>query len=519
MMKPSEQNNSLPWEENPQKEMTLEELLADEPAAKGKTQPSKEKAEKAQKRLKKKQRKAEKKEARRKKKEAKKNRYVLYDPAKMKGFKMSLVLGYFLRFFSIGFSLFGVLWLFCDAFAITQVKAFPLLAYCVAMVSAFSMIFIGKWLILAGLGLLAAWVGGFFALYGNLLTFYVSGVGKVYNAMMYRLTEEGFASAGSIALPDFGGLAYDDALLSYGGIFALATVFALIFAAFSAKRTRLFPMLILGGGLCAVCFTYNLCRTNWGIACVLAGLSSAIVLSAYDKTYKAHKKSKKSRAYSGYASALAGVLALVIVAVPAASLTSQWKDIKFISRPIEDMRTYLTTILTGGNPAYNVMNTLHEKRSNKLESVSFENVTLFTVQSPLKHPIYLRSWIGGDYDYEKDEWKVLDTTDYTSMLRELTSENGSFVGDQVTYDHYYLSSLEIGSGAFEENGYAVDTKFGYVAAFVDIEYVKNTGQLFVLPSAYAASLGINEYGSLTEKYADVMSVHADGMWTSGWYTP
>lgn len=504
-----------------QSEMTLEELLGDDPAPATKSKSSLSKEEKKQKRLKKKQLKAEKKEARRKKKEALKNRYVLYDPAKMQGFRFSLVLGYFLRFFSIGFSLFGVLWLFCDAFAITQVKALPLLAYCVAMVSAFSMIFIGKWLALAGIGVLAVWVGGFFALCGNLLTFYVSGVAKVYNAMMFRLTEQGFAAAGSIALPDLGGLPHDPILFSYGGIFALATVFAFIFAAFSAKRTRLAPMLILGGGLCAICFTYNLCRTNWGIACVLAGLSSAVVLAAYDKTYKAHKKSKKSRAYSGYASALAGIMALVIVAFPAASMSSEWKDIKFISRPLEGVRTYLTTILTGGNPAYNVMNTLHEKRSNKLESVEFENVTLFSIESPVKHPIYLRSWIGGNYDYTKDEWSVLDSSDYSAMLRKLTSESSGFTGDQVTWDLYSIfgEELGIGSDEFEENGYAVNSRFGYVAAFVDIEYVKNTGQLFVLPSAYASGIGLKEHGSLQESYREAMSVHADGMWTSGWYDP
>ena len=75
----------------------------------------------------KKLRKLEKKEAKRKKKEAKRNRFVLYDPQKMQGFALSLPIGYFLRFFSIGFSLFGVLWLFCDAFALTDVSALPLL--------------------------------------------------------------------------------------------------------------------------------------------------------------------------------------------------------------------------------------------------------------------------------------------------------------------------------------------------------------------------------------------------------
>lgn len=476
--------------------------------------------ERALRRQKKKLRKAEKKEARRKKKEAKKNRFVLYDPSKMQGFTLSLPIGYFLRFFSIGFSLFGVLWLFCDAFALTQVQAIPLLLYCVGMVSAFSMLFIGKWLTLAGFGLLLAWVGGFFAFCGNLLTFYVSGVGKVFNAMMYRLTEEGFAAAGSITLPDFGGLPYDgsrETILTYGGVFALATVFALVFAAFSAKRTRLFPMLILGGGLCMVCFTYNLCRTNWGIACVLAGLCSAVVLSAYDKAYKFHKQSKKSRAYSGYSSALAGLLALLIAALPAAAMQTSWREIEFISRPIEEARTLITTILTGGNPAYNKMNTLNERRSNKLENVEFENVTLFTVESPVNHVVYLRSWIGGDYDYVNDEWVALSSTDYSTMLRLLTCESSGFTGDQVTYDLYSLLSSEFTDGTFQERGYLSNPKFGYAAAFVDIEYVNNTGLLFVLPSAYVSPYGVYEYGSRTEYYSNAVSLHADGMWTSGWF--
>lgn len=470
----------------------------------------------------KKLRKAEKKEAKRKEKEAKRNRFVLYDPKKMQGFAFSLPIGYFLRFFSIGFSLFGVLWLFCDAFALTEVSALPLLTYCVVMVSAFSMVFIGKWFTLAGFGLLAAWVGLFFWQAGNPLTFYVSGIETVFNAMMFRLTEAGFAASASITLPYLGGLSDGFGislaeLLTYGGVFALATVFALIFAAFSAKRTRLIPMIVLGGGLCAVCFTYNLCQTNWGIACVLAGLCSAAVLSSYDKTYKAHKHSKKSRAYSGYSAALAGLLAMAIAAIPASSVEERWGEIEFIADPIKEARTYITTILTGGNPKYNKMNTLNEHQPNKLEDVEFEDVVLFRVTTPTKHGIYLRSWIGGDYDYAADNWNVLDSTGYSQMLQELTSEGRNFTGDQVTFDLYSLLSPTLADGTFKENGYESGRRFGYAAAFIDIEYINNSGQLFVLPSAYASPLGLYEHGSNTDAYSESAGVHADGMLTSGWF--
>lgn len=478
---------------------------------------------KAEKRRLKKLRKAEKKEARRKKKEEKKKRFVLYDPAKMQGFTMSQTIGYFLRFFSIGFSLFGVLWLFCDAFALTEIKALPLLLYCVAMVSAFSMIFIGKWYTLAGFGLLGAWVGFFFWQAGNPLTFYVSGAEAVFSSMMYRLTEAGFAASASISLPYFGGLSFgafgltESELLIYGGVFALATVFALIFAAFSAKRTRLLPMVILGGALCAVCFTYNLCETNWGIACVLAGLCSTAVLSAYDKTYKEHKHSRKSRAYSGYSAALAGILALAIAAFPAATVTERWGEIEFIATPMKKARTYITTILTGGNPEFNKMNSLNERHPNKLEDVEFKDVVLFDVKLPTKHTVYLRSWIGGEYDYETDEWVAMSSTQYSQLQKELTSESRGFMGDQVTFDLYSLMSPTLADGTFQEKGYETNQRFGYSAAFVDIEYINNSGQLFVLPSAYASPIGLLAHGSLSEHYEESWSVNSDGMIASGWF--
>lgn len=478
---------------------------------------------KAEKKRLKKLRKAEKKEAKRKKKEAKKNSFVLYDPTKMQGFTMSLPLGYFLRFFAIGFSLFGVLWLFCDAFALAEVKAIPLLIYCVAMVSAFSMIFIGKWYTLAGFGILGAWVGLFFWQAGNPLTFYVSGVESVFDAMMYRLSDAGFIASAGISLPYFGGLSSEafglrePQLLIYGGVFALATVFALIFAAFSAKRTRLLPMVLLGGALCSVCFTYNLCETNWGIACVLAGLASTAVLAAYDKIYKEHKHSRKSRAYSGYSAALAGILALVIAAMPAATITERWGEIEFIAKPMKKARTYITTILTGGNPEFNKMNTLNDRHSNKLEDVEFKDVVLFEVKVPTKHTVYLRSWIGDSYDYETDEWVSMTTTQYSQMMRELTSEGRGFMGDQVTFDLYSLMSPTLADGTFQEKGYEVNQRFGYAAAFIDIEYINNSGQLFMLPSAYAAPFGILAYGSQSDFYDDSWSVNSDGMIASGWF--
>lgn len=479
------------------------------------------KASKKAARAEKKEARKAKKAARKAKKEAKKHSAVLYSPEKMQGFRFSVPIGYLLRFFAIAFSLFGVLWLFCDAFKLTEhISALALLLFCFGAVTAFSLIFIGRWFILAGIGIIGGYIGLLTLVAGNPLTFFISGVEEVINSMMSRLSDAGFAAFGTVNLPYLGGLSYGESreqTLTYGGIFALATVLALIFAAFSAKRTRLLPMLITGGGLCALCFTYNLCETNWGIACVLAGLCSAVVLSSYDKFYKAHKHSKKSRAYSGYSAALAGILALAVLLVPASSMTKPWGEIEFIATPMQEARTLLTTILTGGNPKYNKMNTLTDHRSNDLEEITFDNVVLFEVQSYVGGPVYLRSWIAKDFDYKDNSWNQLSTIDDNEMKRQLKYDQPFFTGDQIAYDRYTLLDSRLTSDSLKENRYVRNSDLGFEATFIDIEYINNSGLLYVLPSSFVTSTGLLEFESRTETYHENFDLHADGMYTSSWF--
>ena len=461
----------------------------------------------------KKKAKKEKKLLKKEKKLAKKNRYQLYDPSKMQGSWLTMCIGYFLRFFAIGFSIFGVCTLVCDAFLLTEVSWIPLLIYCVFIVSAFSLIFIGGWLILAGIGLLGAYVGIFFAFAGNLHTFYVSGFEVLINRVMERLSSRGFAATGNISLPNFGGIDYE--LLIYGGVFGVATVLGLIFAAFSAKRTRLIPMLIFGGGLCVVCFTYNLCNTNWGIACVLAGLCSAIVLSAYDKIYRSHKKSKKSRAYSGYSAAIAGVLAMAILLIPTISIKDRFVEIEPISQSMEDARLILTTILTGGNPKFNKMNTAQREVSAKITDFEPTGAVLFTVGSEMsKRNVYLRGWIGSNYSPKNDTWTMLNDDDYTSLRKEVQNESSGFTGDDITAMLYGLFDSNVNSSG---KGYYSNTRLGFVSSVIDIEYVRNTGLLYVLPSAYNSLRGLFEFESRTEGYNERMELYSDGIYRSSWF--
>lgn len=473
--------------------------------------------------------KAAKKAARREKKAERKRRRairrhenaVLYIPERMKGFPLSVALGYLLRFFSIAFSIFGIAVLLADSFLTTKIGLGWLLLYGTVCVSAFSLIFIGKKQALAGVGLLAGTVGLLTLIFGSPAAFYLGGFAHVFNQSMDRLKDAGFASAGHIDLSSLGSVRAVggdlEAAFLYGGMFLIITLLALIFSAFSAKRTRLFPMLILGGGLCVICFTYNLCESNFGIACVLAGLCSAIVLSTYDKIYAAHKKSRKSRAYSGFASSLSGLLAFSVLLAPAANFKNPWRDIPFISEPMNDLRMIVTTLLTGGNPKLNVMNSLTQSKDTSLESPEFDGTELFRVSSYIRYQnIYLRSWIGNGYDYSTDSWSLFDDDDYRDMQNHLRGVRSDYTGDQASYQLALLFNNWIAADALPTDSTTGSNTLGYYFSFVDVEYTGNTGLLYVLPSSFIPSVGLYEHGSRTERYGEAFNLYSDGVYRSSW---
>lgn len=488
----------------------------------------KKREERRQKALK---RKEEKRLAReRRKKEKLRLRPVLYDPENVESFERSVVLGFALRFFAIAFSVFGVCYMFCDAFAMTPstsasgegVVGILLLLFCYAMTCAFSLIFMGKMLSLAGIGILAFTVIMILVLTGDPIAFFLGGFESVLIHAMYIIDSHGFASAEIVlGLPSLA----DESASLFGGIASVATVLCLIFSAFSARRTRIFPMLIAGGAMCALCFSYNFSNSNLGIAFTLAGLCATIVLATHDKLYAKLKKSKKSRAFSGYSSALAGILALIIAIMPAVSVSKPFKEIAFLTEPMETARAYFMTLLTGGNPKNNVMNSLNSEKAVDLTAPEFTDSLLFTVKSHSSKNIYLRSWIADDYNDKNDSWSVLNEEDFDDLRSDLHGSytDRNFTGDEVTYRLYELFAGDIAGQLIaqdkdsEPKTTMAQYNRGYVASLVDIEYVENSGLLYVLPSAFVPSSGLLEFESKYKRYTQDFSIYSDGMYQSSWF--
>ena len=467
----------------------------------------------------------------RKKQEKLRLKPVLYDPEKVESFSKSVFVGFALRFFAIAFSVFGVCYMFCDSFALTPstsatgdgVSGILLLLFCYAVTCAFSLLFMGKMLALAGVGILAFMTLLIFVFAGNPVAFFLGGFESVFNHVMYVLESYGYAST-TINL-GFPVLASQSAMY-FGGMASVAIVLSLVFSAFSARRTRIFPMLIVGGAVCAVCFSYNFSNSNTGIAFTLAGLCSTIVLATHDKLYAKLKKSKKSRAFSGYSAAVAGILALVIAIMPAASVTKSFAEIEFLSAPISTARAYFMTLLTGGNPKNNVMNSLVDDRPVNLDPPEFTDALLFKVKSYSKKNIYLRSWIADDYNDADDSWSVLSDDDLKELKEQMKGTNvgRDFTGDQITYVLYemfngnlYESLLGTKEEPIPVDYRILNNKYSYVVSMIDIEYVENSGLLYVLPQAFVPEAGLLEFESRYEKYSQSFDIYSDGMFQSSWY--
>ncbi len=473
---------------------------------------------KKEKELKIKETKKDKKEKKKLKKNKKllRNALEIYDPEKTQSFEGSVLLGYFLRLFTVAFAAFSVVFMVCNSFEISkEVNGFSMFLFCLGSTIAVALIFYGKWyLTLAGLGVIFAYIGLVTVFHGNPLTFFITGIDDLLDKIFAVIVDHGFPIADFLDIPSFGSASER----LKGGAYMVSFVVSLFFTLFSLRKANLAPFVILGTAVCAVCFLYNISGSNWGIAFLITALCAMIALSRYDNAFIKNKKSKKSRAYGGYVSAVAGVLCFAVVVVPALGVQKAFRTIDFIQNPMEDIRAIVTTIMLGGDISNNKMNSLEEEVSTEFEEIELTGDILFRVKSHVDRPLYLRSWIADDYDITKDAWNILGEESY-KKLSDAIKRTGSKVysGDELTYwlyDLYYHSN--IGEENFPKDRGYITTSNAFAATMVDIEYVENSGLLYILPSAYAEPIGLYTFNAHSELYDEKVNIYSDGMYTSSW---
>ena len=128
-----------------------------------------------------------------------------------------------------------------------------------------------------------------------------------------------------------------------------------------------------------------------------------------EKLARADKKTARDRvlnaraASGGFAGACVFLVAMILLLIPAASVSGRFSTIDVIDKKVDYYRQYVTALLMGDDPTLDILafegdSGIFESRSTDATPLHFKNVPVMRVDTNLRqYPVYLRGWIGVDY--------------------------------------------------------------------------------------------------------------------------
>lgn len=240
--------------------------------------------------------------------------------------------------------------------------------------------------------------------------------------------------------------------------------------------------------------------------------------SAPDKAHakEARKRRQRISHMGGYTGAACAALMLLALWIPMATVKGNFKVIDSINNKVQIIRTYVTAYLQGNDVdlnqlyAYDIDDLAPRKLS--FEPLSFKDRRLFRVESETENNIYLRSWIGTNFDYTAEEWTSADTD---RVLAYRNTFGDTFTPDEITHNFYkyiYPSCTDLDS----EKPYIDFSKDGFAVQKVNVWRVSGKSRLLFVPAHMDTETGLTGYGTEEEppyKY----SKYFDGVYSSRFY--
>ena len=105
--------------------------------------------------------------------------------------------------------------------------------------------------------------------------------------------------------------------------------------------------------------------------------------------------------------------------------------------------------------------------------------------------VYLRSWIGSNFNMQTDTWT---TADYDAVLAYRTLFGIDFTSDDITYNfnkYVYPSSVDI----TEQNVYKNLSKYGFNVQQVHVQRTSGSSLLLFIPAHMNPDIGLRAVGS------------------------
>ncbi len=225
----------------------------------------------------------------------------------------------------------------------------------------------------------------------------------------------------------------------------------------------------------------------------------------------------KTVAAGGYAGVMAMIIAFLSIAIPMAAVTKNFPIIDVINNKMQLVRTYVTAYLMGDDLDLNSLAMYGgvaelNPRNITFDTPQYTGQKLFSVESGYAAPVYMRSWIGTDYDLETDLWTSADSDE---VLEYRERFGASYTPDNISYffnKYVYPASEEI----LKVDQYRNFDDYGFRVFQLHVTRTSGTSKILFVPSIMNAGLGIMDHGTIehTEKK---YSAYYDGIYSSRFF--
>lgn len=197
--------------------------------------------------------------------------------------------GYICRMAVIFMAVFGLTFFMCDALRLDQqelsVPTGLLALVCGAAVVLFSFMKMSRYGAIGGAVVLAGGMATLLILSGDVVQFAIKLVMTTKNVVLTRLYNLGYYGLGKYISElsystGFSAETYLRIAFAFVGI-----LLAMAFVLSCLKRVNVWPPIIISVAVIGVICTYNIARSNWGVAMIIASYTGLIVMAVYDKIF------------------------------------------------------------------------------------------------------------------------------------------------------------------------------------------------------------------------------------------
>ena len=222
-------------------------------------------------------------------------------------------------------------------------------------------------------------------------------------------------------------------------------------------------------------------------------------------------------AMGGFASAATMLLAFLIIALPALTITGSFNTIEAIDEKMAYARDYVTAVLRGDDARldeleYSADANNFRPHPTDLSHLEFTGKQIFYVESRYNTNYYLRGWIGTGY--ENGAWQAVDD-DTLDAYRAMFDTSRS-PGEEFRYNFYhYMRPDMVDNEAYNNfylSKYQSNLYYGFVNALVSLRRVNSPSSLTYFPSTFKSVEGMFNYGS-TQLSETTYVNYFDGIYT------